>query len=432
MGSSNQRPYRVLVFPCGSEIGLEIFDSLQFNKEFSLIGVSSVEDHGEFVYPDYIKIEHSIFEKECLEEIKKIIVEKDIDLIYPTMDSVITIFKENESIFGKKVIAPPIETVRICLSKKLTYQKLKEFVKTPKCFLNVQEIEEFPVFIKPNIGYGSRGTLIIKSAETLTNYLIDNEHLDFIIQEYLPGKEYTVDCFTDTSGKLLFSGARERLRVSNGISVSSKTSELLTEEFYSIAASINNCLNLKGAWFFQLKRNQANEPVLLEVASRFAGTSAVHRIQGVNFALLNCYQALDRPFKIMKQNFEVNIDRSFSRKFKINFHFNTVYVDLDDTFLLGDVINSHLVSFLCNCRNRKKKIILLTKHHIDPLITLKKIGFMSFFDEIIHLNKSDQKSKFIIHKDSIFIDDSFKEREDAYINKGIPVFSAEEVIHLIL
>jgi predicted ATP-grasp superfamily ATP-dependent carboligase len=429
MAESNKK-INVLVFPCGSEIGLEIFDSLQFNKEFNLIGVSSVEDHGSFVYPNYLSIKHSIFEKECLEEIEQIISEMNIDLIYPTMDSVVTILKENESFLGKKVIAPPIETVRICLSKNQTYQKLQNVVKTPHCFLSADEIEEFPVFIKPNVGYGSRGALIIKSAEALTSYSNENNQLDFIIQEYLPGAEYTVDCFTDNNGKLLFSGARERLRISNGISVSSKTSQKLTEEFYSIAERINHSLHLNGAWFFQLKRNKSNEPVLLEVACRFAGTSSVHRIQGVNFALLNCYLALNRPFKIMNQNFEVNVDRSLSRKFKINFHFDAVYVDLDDTFLLEDQINGHLVHFLCNCRNRKKKLILLTKHYVDPLITLRKMGFEHFFDEIIHLKASDQKSQFIKNKGSIFIDDSFKEREDVLLNAGIPVFSAEEVIHL--
>ena len=44
----------ILVFPCGSEIALEIYKSLKYSIHFNLIGASSVEDHGRFVYENYI------------------------------------------------------------------------------------------------------------------------------------------------------------------------------------------------------------------------------------------------------------------------------------------------------------------------------------------------------------------------------------------
>ncbi|HTB48507.1 MAG TPA: carbamoylphosphate synthase large subunit short form, partial [Verrucomicrobiae bacterium] len=44
----------VLVFPCGSEIGLEIYKSLSHSTHFNIFGGSSTADHGEFVYENYI------------------------------------------------------------------------------------------------------------------------------------------------------------------------------------------------------------------------------------------------------------------------------------------------------------------------------------------------------------------------------------------
>ena len=44
----------ILVFPCGSEIALEIYKSLEFSTHFTLFGASSVKDHGEFIYKNYI------------------------------------------------------------------------------------------------------------------------------------------------------------------------------------------------------------------------------------------------------------------------------------------------------------------------------------------------------------------------------------------
>ena len=45
--------YNILVFPCGSEIGLEINKAFDGVKDVNLIGASSVPDHGKFVYKKY-------------------------------------------------------------------------------------------------------------------------------------------------------------------------------------------------------------------------------------------------------------------------------------------------------------------------------------------------------------------------------------------
>ena len=55
----------VLVFPCGSEIGLEIHNSLKYSKDFKLYGGSSVDDHGKFVYENYIS-GHPYYSSEIL------------------------------------------------------------------------------------------------------------------------------------------------------------------------------------------------------------------------------------------------------------------------------------------------------------------------------------------------------------------------------
>ena len=86
----------ILVFPCGSEIGLEIHRALEFSIHFNLIGASSVDDHGKFVYENYIGNLPFIDNNDFITAIKKIVTEENIDAIYPTMDSVITLLKKNE------------------------------------------------------------------------------------------------------------------------------------------------------------------------------------------------------------------------------------------------------------------------------------------------------------------------------------------------
>ena len=44
----------VLVFPCGAENALEIHASLSYSVLVNVWGGSSVDDHGRFVYENYI------------------------------------------------------------------------------------------------------------------------------------------------------------------------------------------------------------------------------------------------------------------------------------------------------------------------------------------------------------------------------------------
>ena len=44
----------ILVFPCGSEIALEFYRSVHFSPHFRLIGANSIDDHGRFVYDEYV------------------------------------------------------------------------------------------------------------------------------------------------------------------------------------------------------------------------------------------------------------------------------------------------------------------------------------------------------------------------------------------
>ena len=44
----------ILVFPCGSEIGLEINNALKWSTHIELFGASSVDDHGKYVYLEII------------------------------------------------------------------------------------------------------------------------------------------------------------------------------------------------------------------------------------------------------------------------------------------------------------------------------------------------------------------------------------------
>jgi hypothetical protein len=75
----------------------------------------------------------------------------------------------------------------------------------------------------------------------------------------------------------------------------------------------------------------------------------------------------------------------------------------------------------------KKKIILITRN-VDPIKYLESYLINTkLFDDIIIVDKEIAKSTFITVKDAIFIDDSFKERDDVFNQKNINVFSCDMI-----
>jgi len=423
------KPLNILVFPCGSEIALEVHRSLKFSRHIKLFGANSVADHGKFVFENYTEGLPFVAASDFISKCATLVKDLKIDAIYPAMDSVITKLKESEAELGCKVISSPIETARVCLSKALTYERLNKVVPVPEIFSDIESVRSFPVFMKPTIGYGSRGARKIESVKQGQQHASDFPGC--IIMELLPGEEYTVDCFTNTKGTLLFAGARPRRRVTNGISVNTISIDDNKEVFQALAEKINDTLSFNGAWFFQVKKDASGNFKLLEVASRLGGSSALYRNKGVNFALLSVFNSFGFDVAIIENKYTIELDRALSNKYKIDFDYEEVYVDFDDCLIINEKVNESLVAFIYQCFNKGKKVKLITRHEQNIYASLKKYKLSNLFDEIIHITKQDAKHKYITTSKAIFIDDSHQERKQVFENKNIPVFSPDMVESLL-
>jgi ATP-grasp in the biosynthetic pathway with Ter operon len=417
------RPTRVLVFPAGTEIGLEIHKSLSSNVHFELVGAGSMPDHASFTYATYIDTVPFITDPNCLPTLEKICADHDIDVLFPAHDAVLLALATSG--FSRKVIMPNASAVETCCYKSRTYQLLKDIVPTPAMYAP-NAVPEWPVFTKPDFGNGSRGASKITNQADLDNRIRQDPTL--LVLEYLPGSEYTIDCFTDRHGKLLFSGGRKRNRINNGISVN--TTSVSNPEFPRLATKINERMNMRGAWFFQLKEDRNGQLCLLEVAPRIAGTMGYHRHMGVNFPALSIYDALDIDVSITPNTYALTMDRALANKFKSDLTYRNVYIDLDDTILIHNKVHLPAVSFIYQCRNRNIPVHLVTRHAQSLEQTLANHGLTNLFTNIHHLTGNEPKSSVINQPDAIFIDDSHSEREDAR-QKAVAVFAVDMLPMLI-
>lgn len=421
--------YNVLIFPAGSEIGMEINNALKFSKMIKVFGGTSVKDHSEFVYGNLIKCLPYLNDSDFIPKLNAEIEKNNIDFIYPAHDSVGLFLTEHEAEIKARIVTSPLKTVDICRSKEKTYEYFADCDFIPKTFKNTSEIEHFPVFVKPSVGQGSNGAVKCDDEAALSHRLSVGDEV--VICEYLEGMEYTIDCFTDKDGKLRVASLRDRARTKTGISVNSSI-QPMCDDITRIANIINSKLTFCGAWFFQMKRNHEGKFKLLEISPRIPGTMGLSRNTGVNFPLLTIYTLLGYPVEIIRHDYEIEVDRAFINRYKIDQKYSAVYLDLDDTLELGDRVNQWLMLYLYQCVNNNIEIHLLTRHARDINETLSKHKISpELFCEIIHIKDGGDKSQYIKNKNSIFIDDSFRERLDVKEKCGINVFDLDEVEALI-
>ena len=425
------KKYNVLIFPAGGENAINIHDSLKYNIHFNLFGASSLVDYGKELYPksNYCIENLYISDENFINRFNDLINKFQIDLIIPTHDTIALFLMENEKNINAKIVCSPLETTRIAHSKKLIFDNLKNKFYCPKIYNNIDEVKDYPVFLKPNIGAGGKGTYLAKDYEEL--FLKLNSNNDLVICENLPGDEITVDCFTNFKRQLLFVGPRTRERITMGISFESKTIPL-SEEIEKIAIDLNNTFVFRGAWFFQLKRDINGKYKLMEFSVRQAGTMALYRTLGINFALLSLFDALELDTNILYNKYDLTLSRRLKNSYNLNFSYDNIYIDFDDTLIINNKVNSKAMAFIYQCLNKNKKIYLISKHSTNIYDSLKKYKIdKSIFDEIIIINELDSKSDFIKHKKAIFIDNYYKERKEVFEKKHIPVFDVDVIENLI-
>lgn len=418
----------VLVFPCGSEIGLEVHAALKYAKDIVLFGASSVSDHGEYVYSRYEEITAHCDSPDFVLQLNELISRLKIDIVIPAHDSVVLKLAQCQAEIKAAVAAPGAQAAEICRNKNTTYRHFSASDFVPR---DIHGLDcTYPIFAKPAVGQGSYGAEKISTVERHQQLLGDGT--EYVFSEYLPGAEYTVDCISDQHGVLLHASPRERQRVKAGISVC--TSPVTADaSILSIADEIAKSLKLRGAWFFQIKKNVDGDYRLLEIAPRIAGSMGLSRNLGINYPLLTVYAYLGRDFSVLRQDYPIRLDRSLMNCFKVGYSYDMVYLDLDDTLIINGKVNSLLMALIYQWLARDVSIKLITRHATAPLDTLAAYKISAdIFSEIIHIADGSKKSTYMSVQDSaIFIDDSYRERLDVRENIGLPVFDLDALEQLM-
>lgn len=410
----------VLIFPGGTEPGLEIARALKGCKEVRLFAASSGPgNHAPFVFARHAETP-DVFTDGWIEALNALCETWKIDVIYPAHDYVAEALVRERRRIVVPVVAAPAEVFAVAGSKRETLALFSDVIPTP-AVLQPEAIGSFPVFVKPDHGYGGQGAVRVDSAVQLRSAL--EQTSDPLVLEYLPGREYTIDCFSDREQGVLFAGGRTRERIRMGTAMRSASAGPERDAlFLQHARVIQARLPLHGAWFFQMREDAEGTPKLLEIGTRVAGTMAFNRVRGVNFPLLSILENERASLALLLNDPPEAIDRALTNRFAHRLSYRRVYVDLDDTLLLHGKVNVEVAAFLYRALNDGCELVLLTKCLTDPREVLAARRLSSLFDRVVHLAEADSKADHIDPDGAIFIDDSFSQRREVAERHGIPTF----------
>lgn len=413
----------VLIFPAEGENAYELHSALSYCVNINLYGASSVARHGQYLFSNYSHNLPFITAPSFIEEFNDYLQANKIDCVFPTHDTIALFLQEHASDIHAKLIMGDLYTAKICRSKIQTYELLADCNFVPRRYRSVDANINFPLFSKPDEGEGAHGAKMVNNIEELQ--LIDfNNNL---VTEYLPGKEYTVDCLTDKDGQLRYVSPRTRERIMAGISVSGQNIRI-TDEIQYIAETINQRLHFLGLWYFQLRQDKDGKMKLMEISTRCSGTMCLTRAKGINLPLLSVYTAMGYDIKVADNGNLAQMDRALIGRYNLNISYDDVFIDFDDTITIRGHINPMAIAFLYQCKNQNKRVHLLTRHEDDIHKDLAKYAIseslFDFVDCVIKESKSSVIEKYSTNK-AIFIDNAYQERIDVATNCNIPTFDAD-------
>lgn len=219
-----------------------------------------------------------------------------IDILIPTVDVELIPLAEINDSFDK------IGCRMICYKKKTLHTVLDKFSLMEECRHKVtlpeyQTLEEYLIdpqiksktlVFKPRSGSGSRGIIITDSPDR--NILEKLKSENYIVQQFIKGKEYSVDMMLNEDGSVAAAVVRERLKVDSGVVVASKT--IINKRIQDYCIKVAQAVGVIYAANIQVIVDDIGDPYLLEINPRFSGGLSLVVESGANIPAMCIDHAL--------------------------------------------------------------------------------------------------------------------------------------------
>ena len=240
-----------------------------------------------------------------------IVKQHEIGLVIPLADTDIRSLARHQDQFAEldcQVMVGPSDTVVTCHDKTKTSKLLTGLGLSSIRTLSLKQFRKepfYPCFIKPVRGSASIGAATLKNAAQFAGHLARHGER-MVIQDYVPGSEFTLDIFRTHDGEVPCVVPRQRLEirageVSKGVTV--KDDKL-------IAAGVKLGEALKGLWGVvnaQCRRAEDGSDHFFEINPRFGGGAPLAIAAGADLPRYVLEETLGLPVSAKLGEFEGNL-----------------------------------------------------------------------------------------------------------------------------
>lgn len=208
----------------------------------------------------------------------------EIDLIIPGVDEELLQISRHRNEIGCDVLLPSEAFVRTHLDKYSSMRSMQNN-NLPVAATVLPAGEHgisYPCIIKPRKGRGSRGVAIVNSAEEMNAHILLSKMQahEFIMQELLVGKEYTVMVLSNKDANLR-AVVPVRVDVKKGITVRAEIEDC--KPIIDYCVKLHACYAESGYYNVQLIITDYGEIKTFEVNPRISTTACLGYAAGIDF-----------------------------------------------------------------------------------------------------------------------------------------------------
>ncbi|MCP5053248.1 MAG: ATP-grasp domain-containing protein [bacterium] len=286
------RNFRLALEPCGGNV---------ITVDYDIHSPALFFSHRHYKVP-------LVLDPDYLPTIETIVARENITLIIPTIDQELMLWARHKQQFKEKGIHVSIsapETIDICNDKWNTSHFFKiHDIPFPNTYL--QEMltykMDYPLFIKPRNGRGSVQSYVVKNKKELDFFV---EYVpEPLVQDYLQGKEFTVDAYFSLEGKLISYVPRYRLVIRSGVSDRGRTFK--NEKLGRWVEKIGRTMGFEGVINLQGKIHKQTV-TFFEINPRYSGSIQLSTAAGPNFSELMIRELNGETLEPMLGDYTANL-----------------------------------------------------------------------------------------------------------------------------
>jgi carbamoyl-phosphate synthase large subunit len=309
----------ILITGAGAPGAAGIIQSLRHDPSLNLIGVDKNPNAYGRLLVDFFETIPGADNAEFVETLISLCKKHQINVLLPLVTKELLLFSKHIKSFeaiGTKVMVSDFENLKIANNKGKPEFEIVHNWDEMVVALKKLGFPEKTVCIKPCESNGLRGFRIldnnIDALDLLINHKPDSRYIAFealkeildgremppyLVCEYLPGDEYTVDVLTIADNKYQII-PRLRMKTTAGISTEGMIEK--NEAIIQYTQSIVSLLNLKWLNGIQVKQGKDGQYKILEINPRVQGTTVACTGAGVNMTLNAVHLALGKEVQVQE------------------------------------------------------------------------------------------------------------------------------------